>query len=90
MELIAWWGKHPPLGELAFSSLKALGFEWKSMEPTTKKQALVVDQGQQTKLTPDEMAAMGIKTFDQLPASIQQMIYDAKHNPEKLGLRKPN
>ena len=53
------------------------------MEQTSTRH---IDSKPGEKMDPAQMAAMNIKTFDMLPLSVQQMMYDFKHNPEKLGI----
>jgi hypothetical protein len=87
--LLRKWGDDPPAGEAIVSALKAFGFEWKT-KPMMKPALVPVPdpQQQEKERDPARLAAMGIKTFDSLPLSIQQLFHDAKHNPEKLGLQK--
>lgn len=83
VDLLDRWRKYPPPGEAIVSALKAAGFEWRTMEQTSTRH---IDSKPGEKMDPAQMAAMNIKTFDMLPLSVQQMMYDFKHNPEKLGI----
>ncbi|MDE2105698.1 MAG: hypothetical protein KGL39_51195 [Patescibacteria group bacterium] len=56
------------------------------MDTPTRSLPLQSEEGE--KMDPAMMAKFGIKTFDMLPASIQQMMVDYKNSPEKF--RKPN
>ena len=84
LDLLERWAKSPPPGEAIVGALKASGFEWKTMDQPTKH-----IPSEPEKLDPAQMAIRGIKTFDMLPPSVQQLMYDYKHHPEKLGI-KPN
>jgi hypothetical protein len=88
--LLRKWGESPPAGEAIVSALKAFGVEWKAAQPMMKPALVPVadPQQQEKERDPARLAAMGIKTFDSLPLSMQRLFYDAKHNPEKLGLQK--
>jgi hypothetical protein len=89
LALLRRWGDSPPPGEAIVSSMKAFGLEWKTTPMMKPALVPVPDPQQQEKdKDPARLAAMGIKTFDSLPLSMQQLFHDARHNPEKLGLQK--
>ena len=93
LDLLAHWSKDPPMRDLLKGALTALNFEWRTPQEKLQENAKHMPfkdmpLKDKVKRDPAQLLAEGIIPKDRLPLHVQQFFYDAKHNPDKLGIVK--